>query len=203
MEPPVAGTVEYSGHRLPAPTVLDDLQALARQMAAEVAELDVPRIDSLERAMLSGPPVHLPVVHRFTPGLYAREIFMPAGTLLTSKIHNTEHPYLVLSGVARVYIPGRGVVEVKAGHVGVTYPGTRRVLYILEDCRWITFHPLTDTEEEQRLAEATEDEMLVLIEERIIEPHLHLDGADVHREYLAALEAFRLTPGAAELAVAP
>ena len=28
-----------------------------------------------------------------------------------------------------------------AWHHGITYPGTRRVLFIHEDCRWTTFHP--------------------------------------------------------------
>lgn len=133
------------------------------------------------------PVVRMPVIHRFTPGLYAREIFMPAGTLLTSKIHKTEHPFVVLSGVARVYIPGQGVVELAGGHVGNTQAGTRRLLYVVEDCRWITFHPLSSMEDEQRAAGATEESMLALIEERIIEPRRHLDGADAHAEYLDAL----------------
>jgi hypothetical protein len=51
------------------------------------------RIDLLEMAMLETCAViELPIVHRFTPGLYIREIFMPAGALVTSKIHKTEYP---------------------------------------------------------------------------------------------------------------
>lgn len=158
---------------------------------------DMERLDSLERAMLDSglPAIHMPVTHRFTPGLYAREIFMPAGTLLTSKIHNTEHPFCVLEGVARVFIPGEGVVELAAGHVGITKPGTRRVLYIVEDCRWITFHPLSDGEEEARKGGAGEEEMLALVEARIIAPHRHLDGSDAHAEYLEAVQALCLEEG--------
>ena len=124
-------------------------EALAAPPEAAVASLDMDeRIDRLEAVMLaSGEPVELPLTHRFTPGLYAREIFMPAGTLLTSRIHNTAHPYVVLSGRARVFIDGVGVQDLQAGHVGITQPGTRRVLYIVEDCRWVTFHPLAEGEE--------------------------------------------------------
>lgn len=158
----------------------------AALMSPEPAALAAPgeRIDELEQWMLDNfPPVDMPVTHRFTPGLYAREIFMPAGSLLTSKIHRTEHPFVVLSGKVRVLLlEGEdvvGVVELGAGHVGVTKPGTRRVLLILEDCRWVTFHPLTEEES------AAQD--VAMIEERIIEPRLLHDGSTMHKRYLEAL----------------
>jgi quercetin dioxygenase-like cupin family protein len=86
------------------------------------------------------PQVDCPLTHRFTPGMYTREIFMPKGTFIVSKIHKTEHPFVVLTGKARVWIEGEGVKVITAPHVGFTKPGTRRVLLILEDCRWLTFH---------------------------------------------------------------
>lgn len=71
---------------------------------------------------------------------------MPAGTLVVSRQHKTEHPYVVLTGRVMVSVPGEGVKVLEAGHVGITKPGTRRALYILEDCRWITFHPTKETD---------------------------------------------------------
>lgn len=103
-------------------------------------------------------PVEMPVTHRFTPGMYAREIFMPAGTLLTSKIHKTEHQYVVISGKVSVWVGDGEEIVLEAGHVGITMPGTRRVLYIHEDTRWITFHPTELTD-------------LAAIEQELIEPH--------------------------------
>lgn len=148
-------------------------------------------LDALERQMLAiGAPVELPVIHRFTPGLYAREIFMPAGTLLTSRVHNTEHPYVVISGVARVYIPGVGLQRLEAGHVGITKAGTRRLLFIEEDCRWITFHPLVEGE--------SGEEHLAAIEARIIERRELRDGKtafELHSELLAEAKEAGLLPG--------
>lgn len=150
------------------------------------------RLDSLELAMLQGgEAVDLPLVHRFTPGLYAREIFMPAGTLLTSKIHKTEHPYVVLSGRVSVYIPDKGVEHIEAPYVGVTEPLTRRVLYIHEDCRWVTFHP------------NPEDETVEEIEERIIERRELPSGETTHELYLDALDAMGLLTGQADYGGAP
>ncbi len=84
-------------------------------------------------------PLDAPLRHIFTPGLYTREIFMPKGSLIVSRIHNTTHTFVVSKGHAAVLVDG--VVEhIKAPYTGITKPGTRRVLFIHEDCIWTTFH---------------------------------------------------------------
>jgi hypothetical protein len=132
------------------------------------------RIDQLEQAMLStGSVIDLPLIHRFLDGLYVREIHMPAGTLATSKIHKTEHPFVILRGRVSVYVPGEDHVEHLTGpHFGITRPGTRRVLYMHEDTVWITFHrnPTTTTD-------------LAKIEADIIEQRLLEDGFTAFEEY--------------------
>ena len=62
-------------------------------------------IDELEATMVDNFPLaDCPLVHRFTEGLYVREIFMPAGSLITSKIHKTQHQYFILKGAVSVWI---------------------------------------------------------------------------------------------------
>lgn len=100
-----------------------------------------------------------PVTHFFTPGLYIRHIFMPAGTLVASKLHKTCHPYFVLRGRCTVRIGDRWE-EIEAGHMGITHPGTHRLLYIYEDTVWVTIHANPDN-----LAD------LKVLEEMIIQPH--------------------------------
>jgi hypothetical protein len=120
----------------------------------------VEKIDELEVVMANNfPIVNCPLTHRFTDGLYVREIFMPAGTLITSKIHKTQHQYFILKGAVSVWIDEGEEVYLEAPYIGITEPGTRRVLYIWEDCIWATSHPNPDNE--------TVEE----IEERIIEKH--------------------------------
>lgn len=104
------------------------------------------RVDAIQFHLGKFPPVDCPVTHRFTPGLYTREIFMPKGSAVVSRVHKTEHPYVVVMGRALVWTEEGGVVEVGAGTVGITRAGTRRVLYIQEDCRWLTFHPTKETD---------------------------------------------------------
>lgn len=82
-----------------------------------------------------------PLTHTFTPGLYSRQIFMPAGSILTSKIHRTEHQFIVSSGRVTVYSESGSVETICAPHIGITKPGTRRLLLVHEDTVWTTFHP--------------------------------------------------------------
>lgn len=135
-------------------------------------------MDALEVAMLKhGTPIEFPLVHRWTPGLYIREIFMPAGSLLTSKIHKTTHPFVISRGRASVWTETDGWVELAAGHHGITQPGTRRLLYIHEDTTWTTFHPLAEMGVDLTGVE-NESDRLRLIESDIIEPRCeHLSEA--------------------------
>lgn len=131
------------------------------------------RIDELELAMADFPVQECPLKHIFLPGMYVREISMPAGTLVTSKIHKTEHPFIISKGVAYVKINDEEWECLEAPYTGITKPGTRRVLYIEEDTIWTTFHP-TDKK--------TVDE----VEDEIIEKHDNpLLPEDIKNKYLS------------------
>lgn len=84
--------------------------------------------------------IHAPVDHAFTPGVYTRTIHMPAGSTVVGNLHKTEHQNVILSGSAIVVMNGIRV-EVKAGDVITSAAGVRKVLHILEDCKWMTIHP--------------------------------------------------------------
>jgi hypothetical protein len=107
-------------------------------------------VDDIERAIAQRGGIlnceQFPVVHRFAEGMYIREIHMPAGAVLTSKIHKTEHPFVVLKGVVSVWSANEGAVMYRAPFMGITKPFTRRVLLVHEDTVWVTFHPADETE---------------------------------------------------------
>lgn len=89
-----------------------------------------------------------PLKHTFVDGAYVREIFMPKGTLLTSKIHKKCHPYFVMKGRCSV-ITENGKEEIEAPYQGITKAGTKRALYIHEDTVWITVHVTKETDLEK------------------------------------------------------
>ena len=49
-------------------------------------------IDDLELALAKLPLLDLEVVNRFTDGMYIRELHIPAGTMVTTMTHKTQHP---------------------------------------------------------------------------------------------------------------
>lgn len=95
-----------------------------------------------------------PLEHKFGDGLYVREIFMPKGMLIVSKIHKFTHPYFVLKGKCSV-LTEEGIIRIQAPFYGMTKAGTKRILYIHEDSVWVTVH-------------ATEEKDVEKIEEHIV-----------------------------------
>lgn len=115
---------------------------------AEISPMELAKecagLNQLERLLASGavgPIIEFEVLHRFTPGLYSRTIFMPKGSLLTSKIHRTHHQFLISKGVLEIWTPEEGWLTYVAPYLGETLPGTRRALRIHEDTLMTTFHP--------------------------------------------------------------
>jgi hypothetical protein len=149
-------------------------------------------VDNLEATIMQFPDelIEGPLVHRFTEGMYIREIFMPAETLWTSKIHKVEHPYVVSYGKAAVSIDAQEWYEITAPYTGITQPGTRRVLYILEDCIWTTFHRIDGMKSEyNNLTEEEIEKIVDEIEEMIFEPHINqITGTDINKEYKNILD---------------
>ncbi|MFO7306892.1 MAG: hypothetical protein DIU63_09655 [Proteobacteria bacterium] len=125
------------------------------------------QIDALADAMRDLPEelrLDLEPIHLFAPGIYVRVLRMPAGSVIVSKIHKTEHFCLALTGRATVVVNGERE-EVCAPRLMRTLPGTQRALYIHEDAVWITFHPTQQTDldaiERELIAESYDDPALV------------------------------------------
>ena len=136
----------------------------------QVSEVKHNSIDELEAALLGNfETVDCPVTHRFTEGMYIREIFMPKGSVVTSLIHKTNHPFFILKGKVSVFSENDGKQLLEAPYVGITTPNTRRVLKIHEDCIWATCHP-TDIQPKDNSEESIL-EAVNLVRDAIIEPH--------------------------------
>lgn len=87
----------------------------------------------------------LPLKHTFAPGAYAREIFIPAGTLVVGKIHRHAHLNMLVRGHVKVATE-EGMRELDATNEPITMvsaAGTKRAVLALTDTIWITIH-LTD-----------------------------------------------------------
>lgn len=102
-----------------------------------------------EAALLDLPQVNIPVAHRFAPGVYLREVLIPAGTFVIGHEHKTEHFNVVLSGTV-ILFHGDGKIESISGPaIFVSKPGVRKVLFSWTDTRWTTIHPTEETDIEK------------------------------------------------------
>lgn len=94
-------------------------------------------IDQLEQAMLAMPQQAMECLHHFAPGIYVRELHIPAGTTLTGAIHKHRHINIVSKGRIEVATEN-GTTTITAPCVFVSPPGTKRVGFAHEDTIWIT-----------------------------------------------------------------
>lgn len=119
------------------------------------------QIERLEREIDQLPQIELPVRHYFSPGLYAREMFIPAGTVLTGKVHKTTHMNVISAGAITVWTE-EGMKLITAPHTFVSYPGTKRAGLTHADTVWTTFHVTEETDLDKLEEELTEPSDILL-----------------------------------------
>jgi len=106
------------------------------------------------------------VTHYFTPideqygcCTYAREMFIPKGTLIIGKIHRHQHLNFISKGRVKV-VTEFGTKYLEAPCTFVSEVGLKRAVYAEEDTIWTTVH-LTKHSSEEELGE---------IEKEVISP---------------------------------
>jgi hypothetical protein len=123
----------------------------------------------LESAMREHEQLDLPVQHIFAQGLYARELFIPKGTILVGKIHRFSHLNVITKGDISV-LTEHGIRRIVAPCTLVSGSGIKRAGYAHEDTVWMTVH-------------ASEETDLGRLEEQlIISSYADLDGAVLEDE---------------------
>lgn len=124
------------------------------------SELNHSRVDLLEHLIRENGEISLDSLtrHHFAPGVYARELTIPAGVVLTGKIHKTAHLNVVSAGRITVWSEEHGMRTITAPYTFMSSPGVRRVGFAHEDTVWTTIHPTDETD-------------LAKLEQILIEPH--------------------------------
>jgi len=129
------------------------IAALKTLMQAGSTEARREAISALEDQMAKFPQVEQPVTHHFNEGQYAREIFNPKGSLIVTKTHKQGNFSFIPKGRLLV-ISEEGQREMNAGQFFATKPGTKRLIYALEDTRFVTIHPNFDNCEDLEVLES-------------------------------------------------
>lgn len=102
-----------------------------------VCELTAPvdATEQIEAQLLQLPQVECPVLHHFGPGIYIREVRVPAGSLILGHRHKHTHTNILVSGRLKFLNEGGEVAELVAPAVITSNPG-RKLAYIIEDTVW-------------------------------------------------------------------
>lgn len=113
------------------------------------------RVEALEQALQQMPPGDCEIRHHFAPGVYAREMSVPAGSVLTGAVHKTCHLSILSKG--RVMVTSdEGVIEMVAPCTLLASKGTKRAIHALEDSVWTTIHATPTTDLDALVEELTE-----------------------------------------------
>ncbi len=93
-----------------------------------------------------------PLKHWLAPGIYAREIHLPANTLVVGKIHRHRHFNILSQGSITCYTEF-GLQTLEAPASFISEPGTKRVVFTHEDAIWTTIHPNPTDETDLKILE--------------------------------------------------
>jgi hypothetical protein len=137
----------------------------------ESKEVDLPqsiamreKVDLIARGIIDSalPQIECPIRHHFAPGMYGREISIPAGTVLIGAVHKTDNLVVLSKGLIRM-VTEDGFTEIAAPHTMMCKAGTRNAGLIVEDSVWTNFFPTLETDPDkliELLTESTADEIL-------------------------------------------
>lgn len=120
------------------------------------------KVERLELELTKLPQVDCPIWNYFAPGLYARKMLIPKGTVLTGAVHKTEH-LCIVSGDIEV-TTDEGVRRITDQHMIISSkPGIKRAGYAHEDTFWTTIHATTETDLDKLVEELTESKNAELL----------------------------------------
>lgn len=106
---------------------------------------------ALESKMKEFPQIDIPILHHFHAGMYARELTIKAGTLLTGRIHKFDHFDIMLSGDITVSTDDGQVKRLTGLNIMQGKAGKKRAGYAHTDTHWITFHSTNERHEDEML----------------------------------------------------
>ena len=134
-------------------------------------DLDLPshvsreQVERLQAQMVTMPQAELVTEHQFSPGMYMRKLYRPAGTLIVGKVHKEPHFFLCAKGEIIAWTES-GMKRLQAGDVIESKPGTKRVTLAVTDAIGITIHRTDKTDLDEIEAELIEPDPSALFDAR-------------------------------------
>lgn len=103
------------------------------------------KVHALEAVLKTLPQAELKLIHHFSPGVYARELHIPADCTVVGEIHKYPQLNILSKGKIRVLLED-GMVDIEAPFTVVSPAGTKRIAYAYTDCVWTTILHTNETD---------------------------------------------------------
>lgn len=103
------------------------------------------KVDRLEAEVSALPQVLCPVRNHFAPGVYAREITIPAGATVVGAVHKLENLAVLSQGTMLIATPD-GPQELSAPAIVRILPGAKNAVTALTECVFTNFFATTETD---------------------------------------------------------
>lgn len=129
------------------------------------------KYEQLAEVMLGMPQVSIPVKHTFGPGVYMREITIPAGTFALGHAHKHDCINIVVSGKASMLGDDGQAFIMEAPKTFVSKAFTQKFGYIIEDLTHITVHANPD-----EVRDLDQLEEMFLVESTALKNHIEAFG---------------------------
>jgi hypothetical protein len=102
------------------------------------------RVERLEAVLTHVEPGEYQLRHRFAPGVYMREMLIPANQIATGAVHKTKHLTIV---VGHCYLTDENGAQEFCGYSSFeSEPGTKRAIVTIQDTIVTTIHPTEETD---------------------------------------------------------
>lgn len=118
------------------------------QLKSPVKVSDNQDIAKLERAILEQPQVPCPVIHSFGPGVYMRQLSLPAGNIAIGQHQNFEHVSIFIKGRMTFFNEDGTRKEVQAPMTFISPPG-QKIAYVHEDSVFMNVYSTNETDVEK------------------------------------------------------
>ena len=152
--------------------MLDKLQQIHSDEKPKIVDINkstmplfkhhINKVLTLEAEIKKMEQVRCPVKHHFAPGIYAREIIMPAGAVIIGKIHKYAHMNIISKGCV-TFTDETGTRTVQAPYTFRSNAGSKKALFIHQETVWTTIHPTDETDVEKIEAEVVTENVEDLI----------------------------------------
>jgi hypothetical protein len=106
------------------------------------------KVQIVEAGMLQQEQVECPVVHRFGPNIYIREVTLPSGSFSIGHYQKTTHLNIMLTGKVTMVNEDGSTKELIAPQTFVSSPG-RKIGYIHETVVWQNVYSTDETDVEK------------------------------------------------------